>query len=119
MVHHVEEQGQDISGLDRLLLPASAGSKSTGQRRDIMTDMAHDPGQRNEGQVARTIEKHTAALPSDTFLWTAMGVMALSAGLQIMGNRQVSNFIGQWAPTLLLLGLYNKMVKLHGSEPIA
>jgi len=24
--------------------------------------------------------------------------------------------VGQWAPTLLILGIYNKMVKLHGSD---
>ena len=25
-------------------------------------------------------------------------------------------FVGQWAPTLLILGLYNKLVKQHGSD---
>ena len=39
-----------------------------------------------------------------------------SASLQFMGNRQVSNFVGQWAPTFLILGLYNKMVKQLGSD---
>lgn len=82
-----------------------------------MADTTIDPRQHGEGRVARAIERQTAALPSDTFLWTALGAMALSAGLQVMGNRQVSNFIGQWVPTLLILGLYNKMVKLHGSGP--
>jgi hypothetical protein len=24
-------------------------------------------------------------------------------------------FVGQWAPTMLILGLYNKLVKQHGS----
>ncbi len=28
----------------------------------------------------------------------------------------VSNFIGQWAPTLLVLGLYNKLVKVAGHD---
>ena len=36
--------------------------------------------------------------------------------LQFTGNRQVSNFVGQWAPTFLILGLYNKMVKQLGSD---
>ena len=69
-----------------------------------------------EGQVARSIEQQTAKLPSDTFLWAAVGAMVVSAGLQIKGRREVGNFIGQWAPTLLVFGLYNKMVKLHGSD---
>jgi hypothetical protein len=25
-------------------------------------------------------------------------------------------FVGQWAPTILILGLYNKLVKQHGSD---
>ena len=29
---------------------------------------------------------------------------------------QVSLFLGQWAPTLLLLGVYNKIVKVAGSD---
>lgn len=72
--------------------------------------------QQREGSVARTIEKQTAKLPSDVFLWTALGAIAASATLQIMGNRQVSLFVGQWAPTFLILGLYNKMVKELGSD---
>jgi hypothetical protein len=68
------------------------------------------------GSVARTIEQQTARLPSDTFLWAAMGSIAASLTLQMLGRRQESNFVGQWAPTLLILGLYNKLVKLHGSE---
>jgi hypothetical protein len=70
----------------------------------------------SEGSVARTIEQQTARLPSDTFLWAAMGSIAASLTLQMLGRRQESNFIGQWAPTLLILGLYNKLVKLHGSD---
>lgn len=69
-----------------------------------------------EGRVARTIEQETAKLPSDTFLWAAIGAMGASAVLQIMQKHHVSNFIGQWAPAFLILGLYNKLVKVHGSD---
>ena len=69
-----------------------------------------------EGQVAKAIETQTAKLPSDTFLWAAVGSMAISAGLQMMGNKNGSVFVGQWAPTLLILGLYNKLVKQLGSD---
>jgi hypothetical protein len=30
--------------------------------------------------------------------------------------RHASVFVGQWAPTLLILGLYNKLVKQLGSD---
>ena len=69
-----------------------------------------------EGKVAAAIEKQTAKIPSDVYLWTAVGCMAVSATLQILGNRKVSLFIGQWAPSILIMGLYNKLVKLEGTD---
>ena len=67
----------------------------------------------NENQ---SIENQTAKLPSDTFLWLALGSMATSATLQVLGRRETSIFIGQWAPAFLILGLYNKLVRVAGSE---
>ena len=69
-----------------------------------------------EGRIARTIEQQTAKVPSDIFLWAALGSMGMSLALELMGEEKKANFIGHWAPTLLIFGLYNKMVKLHGSE---
>jgi len=69
-----------------------------------------------EGPVARSIEEQTAKLPSDLFLWAALGSMAVSATLQLLGRQKVSLFVGQWAPSFLLLGLYNKLVKLEGHD---
>jgi hypothetical protein len=69
-----------------------------------------------EGSVARSIEQQTAKLPSDAFLWAAAGSIVGSLVFMAMGDGKKSTFVGQWAPTLLILGLYNKMVKLHGSE---
>ena len=69
-----------------------------------------------EGPVATAIEEQTAKLPSDLFLWAALGSMAISAALQIAGKKQNSNFVGQWAAPFLLLGLYNKIVKLEGHD---
>ena len=70
----------------------------------------------SEGRIAKTIEDQTAKLPSDTFLWIAIGAMAFSATMQAVGKRHASLFVGQWAPTLLILGLYNKLVKQRGSD---
>ena len=72
-----------------------------------------------EGTVAKAIEDQTAKLPSDTFLWAAMASIATSATLQLMGSKHASVFVGQWAPTFLLLGLYNKLVKQLGSDAAA
>src|SRR3954469_20638115 len=69
-----------------------------------------------EGPIARAIEEQTAKLPSDTFLWAAFGAIGLSLALKDTGRSHGALFVGHWAPTLLLLGVYNKLVKLHGSD---
>jgi hypothetical protein len=69
-----------------------------------------------EGAVARTIEQQTAKLPSDLFLWAAGGSIVGSLFLQFSGRKEESLFVGQWAPTFLILGLYNKLVKVAGSD---
>ena len=71
-----------------------------------------------EGQVAKTIEQETAKLPSDWFLWAAVGSIATSLVLQASGNKHASTFVGQWAPTFLILGVYNKLVKQLGSDGV-
>jgi hypothetical protein len=40
--------------------------------------------------------------------------MGLSLVLELTGRRDVSRFVGMWAPTLLTMGVYNKVVKLMG-----
>jgi len=69
-----------------------------------------------EGRVARTIEEQTAKLPSDLFLWAAGASIVGSLALQFKGRQHESLFVGQWAPTFLILGLYNKLVKVAGSD---
>lgn len=69
-----------------------------------------------EGPVARMIEEQTAKIPSDTFLWAAGASILGSLALKTLGQDKSALFVGQWAPTFLVLGLYNKLVKLHGSE---
>jgi hypothetical protein len=39
--------------------------------------------------------------------------------MMVMGEEKKATFIGHWAPAFLILGLYNKMVKLHGSDSAA
>lgn len=71
-----------------------------------------------EGPIARAIEKQTAKLPSDTFLWLAGASIATSLTLKLFGNRDTAVFVGQWAPTFLILGVYNKLVKQLGSDGV-
>jgi hypothetical protein len=65
-------------------------------------DRRHD---HREGILAKTIEEQTAKLPSDTFLWAAGGSIAASLTLKLIGRDKDALFVGQWAPTFLILGL--------------
>lgn len=66
----------------------------------------------NAGIATRMIEE--PALPADTFLWFAAGAILGSLALQISGRRDQAMFVGQWVPTLLILGVYNRLAKLLG-----
>ncbi|MDB6023768.1 MAG: hypothetical protein JWQ04_3625 [Pedosphaera sp.] len=70
----------------------------------------------SEGKVAKAIEQQTAKLPSDIFLWAAGGAILGSLTLKALKRNHDALFVGQWAPAFLLLGVYNKLVKLHGSD---
>ena len=72
--------------------------------------------QHKEGKLATAIEEQTAKLPSDVFLWAALGSMAISLGLKLADKTDKSLFVGQWAAPFLLLGIYNKLVKLEGHD---
>jgi len=79
-----------------------------------MEDVLTNSGR--EGKVAKAIENQTKKLPSDIFLWSALGSMGVSLVLRIMGRKHESLFLGQWAAPFLILGLYNKLVKVEGHD---
>lgn len=72
--------------------------------------------QHKEGPVARTIEEQTAKLPSDLFLWASLASMGISLTLKCLGKKHTALFVGQWASPFLLLGIYNKIVKVEGHD---
>lgn len=90
-------------------------STSSASFRKIMGDSS-EAERHSEGCVARYLEDQTARLPSDTFLWAAMAAMGASLVFKLNGREHDSLFVGQWVPSFLLLGLYNKLVKVSGSD---
>jgi hypothetical protein len=71
---------------------------------------------RTEDQFTKTVEAYTSAIPSSAYLGVAIGAMALSLVCQLTGRGKWGNFIAQWVPTWLIIGVYNKLVKLEGHD---
>ncbi len=65
-----------------------------------------------EGKITKVIENHTSRLPSGLFLTAALASMAASLTLKCHKKRYAALFVGQWAAPLLIMGLYNKLVKV-------
>lgn len=86
--------------------------------RDITEKAEHigNSAGAQEGATTKTIERLTSAVPSSTWLWLAGGALVGSLALKLMKKNETANFVGEWVPTILLLGVYNKLVKLMGSE---
>ena len=81
-----------------------------------MTDFRVAKGEAQEDQVTAAIETYTSQIPSSLYLGLALTSMAVSVGFQIAGKKDTALFIGQWAAPFLILGIYNKLVKQHGSD---
>jgi hypothetical protein len=74
------------------------------------------PPDMREDDVTKMIERYTAGIPSSAFLAVAVGAIGLSLLGQLAGRGKWGNFVAQWAPTLLIMGVYNKLVKLEGHD---
>ena len=71
---------------------------------------------KTEDSFTKTVEDYTAEIPSSAYLGIAIGSMALSLVCQAAGQGKWGNFIAQWVPTWLIIGVYNKLVKLEGHD---
>ena len=67
-----------------------------------------------ERGFTRLIEQQAAKIPSNVFLFLALGSMGASLALELTGNQRLSRYIGLWAAPLLIMGVYNKLVKIMG-----
>ena len=67
-----------------------------------------------EPTFTRLVEQQTARIPSHWFLVGSFAAMATSLAFEIAGQHRASRFVGMWAPSLLIVGVYNKLVKSLG-----
>ena len=84
-----------------------------------MTDNRVRAGERNEDQFTAMLEAQTSNLPSSLFLGAAIASIVGSVTFQLTGRKHEALFVGQWVAPFLLLGIYNKLVKQHGSDAAA
>ncbi len=57
--------------------------------------------------VMETIEN----LPSSVYYGGVLGSIVISIAMYLSGRRHAGIFVGLWAPTILNLGLYNKLLR--------
>ncbi len=71
---------------------------------------------KNIQKAGHRLSSSVEELSPDIFLAGAVGSIALSVLLRIAGRHHDAQFVGQWAPTLLLVGLYTRQVELLGGS---
>lgn len=81
-----------------------------------MSDFRVQAGESQEDQVTAAIEKYTSQVPSSAYLGLAIAAIAGSVTFKIAKRDNAALFVGQWVAPFLLLGIYNKLVKQHGSD---
>ncbi len=85
------------------------------------SEVAYQPApvfraEHEEGRLTRIVEQQSAKVPSHLFLFAALGAMGTALALEVAGRRRVSRFIGLWPAPLLVMGVYNKLVKMAGAR---
>lgn len=81
-----------------------------------MTDYRVNKGEAREDQLTAALEKVTSQAPSSLYLGLALASMGVSLGLHLANRKHEALYVGQWAAPFLVIGIYNKLVKQHGSD---
>jgi len=69
-----------------------------------------------ESKGAKVAEMKPKEAQTSLFITLAGAAVALSLGLAVSKREKSwAVFVGQWAPTILLLGIYDKIVKTDAS----
>jgi hypothetical protein len=89
------------------------------QTMNAVEEITKNPAEtlsQGKAKVDRFAEKVSSIAPSNGFVIAALASIAVSAYFQLRGKRQLSLFIGEWAPSFLLFGIFNKLTKTLGSD---
>jgi hypothetical protein len=64
-----------------------------------------------EGPVTKMIEKQTSKVPGKVLLWSALGVATAAVTLHMFRQKRAARMMIKGIAPLLIMGLYNKIVK--------
>jgi hypothetical protein len=87
--------------------------KAMDTAEEVKDDLQSGHKHHEEDRLTTAIEDVTKKIPSGAFLGFALCSIGASAFFAATGRTRVANFIGLWAPTILIMGMYNKLVKEH------
>lgn len=71
---------------------------------------------KKEGDATVAVENKTAKIPSMVYLVAGLGALTVSMCLMHGRRKHTALMVGQWAAPLLIMGLYNKVVKTEGHD---
>ena len=71
---------------------------------------------KQEDGFTGALEAQTSKMPSSGYLAFAAGIDGHVGDLKRCRQNDWALFVGQWAAPFLIIGVYNKMVKQHGSD---
>jgi len=99
----------------------STKTDSTYKKGEIEMDnyegaLETETSQPREDKLTKSLKEYTASMPSSTYLGVAAGAMTLSLVCELTGRNKWANFIAQWVPVCLIVGVYNKLVKLEAYD---
>jgi hypothetical protein len=122
-------RGTRFARLDQGIYAPTPGRRSGTRRNPVRHYQAKESAMDNyedtletgrpqiiEDGFTKSVEDYTAAVPSSAYLGIALGAMALSLAFQLTGRGKLANFIAQWVPAWLIIGVYNKLVKIEGHD---
>lgn len=75
--------------------------------KEQIQETAYEGAERLKRYTGRAVER-VESLPPETFVLGAALSVGASLLLRAVGRQHDAQFVGQWAPTLLILGLYTR-----------
>ncbi len=100
---------QNKSGSQNSTANSSSNTSSLGQKFS-----AAIPG---ADAITEKFGELSEKMPSMGYVAPALASVALSAGISLFSkNKGLATFVGLWGPTILLLGVYNKLCAMEKSR---